>query len=291
MHLRSPFAFWKFLVRRPVPVRVEPTAAAGGEEEQTTQRPSEGPRVVLWQFLDLLFLGLTFVSGDHQRVCVAHGHLRGQSGAGCASGVHGITWKGAGSGRQAQVGGAAPLPPRAAPKPSAEERWPDSPGRDLTQAAEPGGDTGTLPPGLSATILPCVRAPAPSVCQASGQNSRGLTSPSALWPKGVQAPLKVQGRARPSSPEQVCQDTCPTASVIQGESSHRAWPAGPHVTSLLAKTSSAKEPLKETSDEPRPGSRDEGRRRGLARRVSCRPPAHKSVLTCSVKMPSSVFTS
>ena len=42
------------------------TAAAGVEWETPGQ--SEGAGVILWQFLDLLLLGLTFISRYHQGV-------------------------------------------------------------------------------------------------------------------------------------------------------------------------------------------------------------------------------
>lgn len=45
---------------------MEMTAAAKGGVEPPGQ--SEGAGVVLWQFLDLLFLGLTFISRDDQGV-------------------------------------------------------------------------------------------------------------------------------------------------------------------------------------------------------------------------------
>lgn len=50
------------------------TAAAGGSGLR-----SEGARVVLRQPLDLLLLRLALVSGDHQGVRVAHGHLGDKS--------------------------------------------------------------------------------------------------------------------------------------------------------------------------------------------------------------------
>lgn len=70
-------------------MHVELTAAAGGVELRVAPGPSEGPGVVLWQFLDLLFLGLAFIPSYHQGVCVAHGHLGEQIRAGCARARHG----------------------------------------------------------------------------------------------------------------------------------------------------------------------------------------------------------
>lgn len=66
MHLLSTF-FFKFFVRLSVPVQVGMTAAAEvwrGRSPQGGQ--SEGSGVILWQFLDLLFLRLALISCNHQ---------------------------------------------------------------------------------------------------------------------------------------------------------------------------------------------------------------------------------
>lgn len=68
MHLRPTSASFRFLVRLPVPVHVGVTAAADVWSGVEATGGSEGPGVILWEFPDLLLLGLALVSRYHQGV-------------------------------------------------------------------------------------------------------------------------------------------------------------------------------------------------------------------------------